>query len=81
MPSSKHRRQRSSRHSRLGTKHCPVLSSSLGTAVAGTILVAGLSDAKRSYGIAMIALGVIGLIGLGATVMLPRADPLLSSDP
>ena len=57
------------------------LGSSLGTAVAGTILVAGLADPKRSYGIAMIALGVIGLIGLAATVMLPRADPIPPSDP
>jgi MFS family permease len=56
------------------------LGSSIGTAVAGTILVAGLADPKRSYGIAMIALGVIGLIGLGATVLLPRADPIPPSD-
>jgi len=56
------------------------LGSSIGTAVAGTILVAGLADPKRSYGIAMIALGVIGLIGLGATVLLPRADPIPASD-
>ena len=34
------------------------LGSSLGTAIAGTILVAGLADAKRSYGIAMIVLAV-----------------------
>ena len=51
------------------------LGSSLGTAIAGTILVAGLADPKRSYGIAMIVLGVMGLIGLGATVMLPKAQP------
>jgi MFS family permease len=56
------------------------LGSSLGTAVAGTILVAGLADPRRSYGIAMIALGVIGLLGLGATVMLPRADPIPPRD-
>jgi predicted MFS family arabinose efflux permease len=56
------------------------LGSSLGTAVAGTILVAGLADPKRSYGIAMIALGVFGLLGLGATVLLPRADPIPASD-
>lgn len=56
------------------------LGSSFGTAVAGTILVAGLADPKRSYGIAMIALGVIGLIGLGATVLLPRADPIPPPD-
>jgi MFS family permease len=52
------------------------LGSSLGTAIAGTILVAGLADPKRSYGIAMIVLGVIGLLGLAATVLLPKADPV-----
>src|SRR5580692_11424944 len=51
------------------------LGSSLGTAIAGTILVAGLADPKRSYGVAMIVLAVIGLLGLGATVMLPKAQP------
>ena len=50
------------------------LGSSLGTAIAGTILVAGLADPKRSYGVAMIVLAVIGLIGLGAAVRLP-AEP------
>jgi MFS family permease len=50
------------------------LGSSLGTAIAGTILVAGLADPKRSYGIAMIVLAFIGLIGLGATVLLPAAE-------
>jgi MFS family permease len=56
------------------------LGSSLGTAVAGTILVAGLTDPKRSYGIAMITLGVMGLVGLGAAVLLPKADPVPPSD-
>jgi MFS family permease len=51
------------------------LGSSLGTAIAGTILVAGLADAKRSYGVAMIVLAVIGLIGLGAAFRLPAAEP------
>src|SRR5204862_3983942 len=51
------------------------LGSSIGTAIAGTILVAGLADANRSYGIAMIVLAFIGLLGLGATVMLPKAQP------
>ena len=51
------------------------LGSSFGTAIAGTILVAGLADANRSYGIAMIVLGVIGLIGLAATFLLPAAEP------
>jgi MFS family permease len=51
------------------------LGSSIGAAVAGTILVAGLGDPQRSYGIAMVVLAFIGLIGLGATVMLPRGEP------
>jgi MFS family permease len=50
------------------------LGSSIGTAIAGTILVAGLADPKRSYGIAMIVLAFIGLIGLGATILLPAAE-------
>ena len=56
------------------------LGSSLGTAIAGTILVAGLADPKRSYGIAMIVLAFIGLIGLGATVMLPKTQPSPETD-
>jgi MFS family permease len=51
------------------------LGSSLGTAIAGTILVAGLADPQRSYGIAMIVLAFIGLIGLGATIRLPAGEP------
>jgi MFS family permease len=49
------------------------LGSSLGTAVAGTILVAGLD--KGSYAAAMLALGVIGCIGLGATLLVPSREP------
>ena len=45
------------------------LGSCLGTAIGGTILVSGLTD--RSYGLAMLALAVIGLIGLGAAIFLP----------
>jgi MFS family permease len=45
------------------------LGSSLGTAVAGTILVVGLD--KGSYAAAMLALGVIGCVGLGATLLVP----------
>jgi MFS family permease len=52
------------------------LGSSIGAAVAGTILVVGISNDHpgRAYGIAMIVLAFIGLIGLGATVFLPRAE-------
>ncbi|TCC66424.1 MFS transporter [Kribbella pittospori] len=45
------------------------LGSSIGTAVAGTILVAGLS--AHAYGAAMVTLGVIGLAGLAAALFLP----------
>ncbi len=47
------------------------LGSSLGTAIAGTILVAGLGDPARSYGAAMVVLAFIGLIGLVAAILLP----------
>ena len=56
------------------------LGSSLGTAIAGTILVAGLADPKRAYGIAMIVVAFIGLIGLGATALLPAAEPAPGTD-
>ena len=56
------------------------LGSSLGTAVAGTILVAGLSD--HSYGAAMVTLAALGLIGLVATLFLPGEPiPGTISDP
>jgi MFS family permease len=48
------------------------LGSSLGTAIAGTILVAGITATpERAYGLAMASLAVVGLIGLVAAVMLP----------
>ena len=47
------------------------LGSSLGTAVAGTVLVSSLTD--RSYAAAMTSLAIIGVAGLGAAAVLPRA--------
>jgi MFS family permease len=47
------------------------LGSSLGTAIAGTILVSDLAAGNRSYALAMASLAVIGLIGLGAALLLP----------
>jgi MFS family permease len=47
------------------------LGSSFGTAIAGTILVSGLGTGNQAYALAMAALAVIGLIGLGAAVLLP----------
>ncbi len=49
------------------------LGSSLGTAVAGTILVSSLSD--HAYAAAMIVLAALGLIGFVATLLLP-ANPV-----
>jgi MFS family permease len=46
------------------------LGSSLGTAIAGTILVAGLSTG--AYATAMVVLAALGLLGLGAATLLPR---------
>ena len=45
------------------------LGSSLGAAVAGTILVSNIGD--KSYAAAMIVLACIGVVGLGATLLLP----------
>jgi MFS family permease len=45
------------------------LGSSLGTAVAGTILVSSLTN--RSYAASMIVLAIIGIVGLVATILLP----------
>jgi len=55
------------------------LGSSIGTAVAGTILVAGLT--KGAYAAAMISLAVIGLIGLLAAVRLPRGGSTVAPAP
>jgi MFS family permease len=49
------------------------LGSSLGGAIAGTILVAGIAATPgRAYALAMVAVGVAGLIGLAAALALPR---------
>jgi MFS family permease len=50
------------------------LGSSMGTAVAGTILVSGLVDGTRAYAFAMISLGVAALIGIGATLAIRNRD-------
>jgi predicted MFS family arabinose efflux permease len=46
------------------------LGSTLGTAIAGTILVSSL--AKTSYAAAMVVLAAIALVGLAATLGLPK---------
>jgi len=58
------------------------LGSSLGTAIAGTILVAGITATpERAYGLAMIALAVVGLIGLIAAIRLPAKIPTAQNAP
>jgi nitrate/nitrite transporter NarK len=47
------------------------LGSSFGTAIAGTILVSVVATGNRAYAWAMAALIVIGLVGLGAALLLP----------
>ena len=46
------------------------LGSTLGTAIAGTILVASLDHG--SYAVAMLALGAAGVLGLIAALFLPH---------
>ena len=53
------------------------LGSSLGTAIAGTILVANLIS--RNYAAAMIVIGAAGLIGLAAAWFLPRSETNLGA--
>jgi MFS family permease len=49
------------------------LGSSIGAALAGTILVAGLTTTpERSYALAMVAVAAAGVIGLVAAIFLPR---------
>ncbi|MER6364017.1 MFS transporter [Kitasatospora sp. NPDC001527] len=54
------------------------LGSSLGTAVAGTILVSELS--RNGYAAAMIALAGFGVVGLGAALLLPHDRPAGSGE-
>jgi len=51
------------------------LGSCLGTAIAGTILVSGLTDPTRSYALAMIVVAAIGFVGLGVTIFLRSPKP------
>ncbi len=52
------------------------LGSSLGAAIAGTILVAGITRTpERSYALAMVVLAVIALGGMVAAALLPQTQP------
>jgi hypothetical protein len=59
------------------------LGSSLGTAIAGTVLVAGItSTPDRSYGLAVGVLAVVGVAGLIAGALLPpKITPATTSLP
>ena len=59
------------------------LGSSLGTAICGTILVAGITATpQRSYGLALAVLGAIGVVGVVASAMLPRTPaPVAEAQP
>ncbi|WP_173086220.1 MFS transporter [Phytohabitans rumicis] len=49
------------------------LGSSLGTAIAGTVIVAGITKTpERAYGLAMVVLAVVALLGLAAAAFLPK---------
>jgi MFS family permease len=49
------------------------LGSSLGTAIVGSVLVSSTAPGNRSFGMALLVVAVIALIGLGAAMLLPRA--------
>ena len=51
------------------------LGSTLGTAIAGTILVAGIAEPGASYGISLLVVGLLGVAGLVAALLLPRDGP------
>ena len=57
------------------------LGSSMGTAIAGTILVSDLGSGNQSYIAAMITLAALALIGLGAAVVLPTNPEQQPSTP
>jgi MFS family permease len=48
------------------------LGSSLGTAIAGTILVSDLASGNGSYVLAMVVLAVLAIVGLVVSLLLPR---------
>jgi MFS family permease len=56
------------------------LGSSLGTAIAGTIIVAGITvTPERSYALALVVLAVTALAGLIAAARIPRTGPAAHS--
>ena len=59
------------------------LGSSMGTAIAGTILVAGITTTpERGYGLALLVLAAIGALGLIAAILIPAViTPSRSPNP
>jgi MFS family permease len=57
------------------------LGSSFGTAIAGTIVVAGFAVPTRAYVAAILVMGFIGLIGFAAAWPLPRTGPAAPAAP
>jgi len=60
------------------------LGSSLGTAIAGTILVSELATGNKSYVLAMVSLAAFALIGLAAAIFLPASpeqQPITPAEP
>ena len=55
------------------------LGSSLGTAVAGTVIILGLPSADQSYGLAMIVLSIIGFGGFVVSLFLPSSPRVATS--
>ena len=57
------------------------LGSSLGAAIAGTILVSELATGNKSYVLAMVSLAAFALIGLAAAIFLPASPEQQSITP
>ena len=51
------------------------LGSSLGTALAGTILLTAATEGNHSYALAGLLLGIVAVIGLGVALLIP-ANPV-----
>ena len=57
------------------------LGSSIGTAIAGTVLVAGIAATpERSYGLALLVLAAFGVLGLIAAIFMPRGQTAAATD-
>lgn len=56
------------------------LGSSLGTAIAGTILVVLAAQGNKAYAYSLVALGLAGIVGLVAAVLLPT-EPASAAQP